>query len=50
MTRFLAVELAKNHFFNIDAARRDLGYEPAINIESGLDQLVEYINRTGTTI
>jgi len=47
MTRFLAVELAKNHFFNIDAARRDLGYEPAINIETGLNQLVEHLNKTG---
>ncbi len=46
MTRFLAVELAKNHFFNIAAARRDLGYEPAINIETGLNQLVEYLNKT----
>ena len=47
MTRFLAVELAKNHFFNIDAARRDLGYEPAINIETGLNQLVEHLNKAG---
>jgi len=47
MTRFLAVELAKNHFFKIDAARRDLGYEPAINIETGLNQLVEHLNKTG---
>ncbi len=47
MTRFLAVELAKNHFFNIDAARRELGYEPAINIETGLNQLVEHLNKAG---
>ena len=47
MTRFLAVELAKNHFFNINAARRDLGYEPAINIETGLNQLVEHLNKAG---
>ena len=28
ITRFVAVELAKDHYFDISAARRDLGYEP----------------------
>jgi len=28
MTRFVATELAKSHWFSIEAARRDLGYEP----------------------
>lgn len=28
MTRFVAAELAKSHWFNIDAAREDFGYEP----------------------
>lgn len=50
MTRFLAVELAKNHFFKIDAARRDLRYEPRIDMATGLDQLVDHINRTEITI
>ena len=28
MTRFVATELAKDHWFSIEAARADLGYEP----------------------
>ena len=28
LTRFLARQLSTTHWFNIDAARRDLGYEP----------------------
>lgn len=28
MTRFVATELAKSHWFDISAARRDLGYDP----------------------
>jgi hypothetical protein len=28
MTRFVAAELAKDHWFDISAARRDLGYAP----------------------
>ena len=48
MTRFVAVELAKNHTFSIDAARRDLGYEPKISTKAGLDALVEQIQKTGS--
>jgi 2-alkyl-3-oxoalkanoate reductase len=33
MTRFVAVELAKDHFFDISAARRDLGYKPEVTAE-----------------
>ncbi|HBI46782.1 MAG TPA: 3-beta hydroxysteroid dehydrogenase [Planctomycetales bacterium] len=39
MTRFLARELTTAHWFNIGAARRDLGYEPKVSIAEGLRQL-----------
>lgn len=39
MTRFLARELATSHWFNLDAARRDLGYQPAVSLEDGLRRL-----------
>ncbi len=39
MTRFLAKQLATEHWFNIAAAKRDLGYEPVISIEEGLRRL-----------
>jgi nucleoside-diphosphate-sugar epimerase len=39
MTRFLARELATAHWFNIDAARRDLGYRPGVTIEEGMQRL-----------
>jgi nucleoside-diphosphate-sugar epimerase len=39
MTRFLASELATSHWFDISAARRDLGYEPKVSIEEGLGRL-----------
>ena len=41
MTRFLARELSTSHWFNIDAARRDLGYAPSVSIEEGLGRLRE---------
>jgi nucleoside-diphosphate-sugar epimerase len=39
MTRFLAEELATTHWFDISAARRDLGYVPAVSMEEGLRRL-----------
>ena len=39
MTRFLAHELSTAHWFNISAARRDLGYEPRVSIDEGLRRL-----------
>ena len=39
MTRFLARELATAHWFDISAARKDLGYAPAISIEEGMNRL-----------
>jgi nucleoside-diphosphate-sugar epimerase len=39
MTRFLAKELTTAHWFDISAARRDLGYEPKVSITEGLHRL-----------
>ena len=41
MTRFLARELSTAHWYNLDAARRDLGYEPRVSIEEGIRRLAE---------
>jgi nucleoside-diphosphate-sugar epimerase len=40
MTRFVAAELAKDHWFDISAARRDLGYAPRIGMAEGTRDLV----------
>jgi 2-alkyl-3-oxoalkanoate reductase len=39
MTRFVAGQLSTSHWYNITAARRDLGYEPQVSIEEGLKRL-----------
>jgi nucleoside-diphosphate-sugar epimerase len=39
MTRFVARELTTAHWFDISAARRDLGYEPKVSLEEGLRRL-----------
>ena len=40
MTRFIARELASEHWFDISAARRDLGYVPRVSMAEGLAELI----------
>lgn len=40
MTRFVASELAKDHWFDISAAKRDLGYRPRVSMEEGMRRLL----------
>jgi nucleoside-diphosphate-sugar epimerase len=47
MTRFLAVQLGTSHWFDISAARRDLGYEPAVSTEAGLGRLGPWLRTLG---
>jgi nucleoside-diphosphate-sugar epimerase len=39
MTRFLAAQLAHSHYFDISAARRDLGYTPRVSMQEGMRRL-----------
>jgi nucleoside-diphosphate-sugar epimerase len=43
MTRFIAAELAKDHWFNLTAARRDLGYAPRVTMAQGTAELVAHL-------
>jgi len=46
MTRFVAAELAKDHWFDISAARRDLGYNPRVSMTQGTTELVASLKGT----
>ena len=41
LSRFVVEHLATAHWYNLDAARRDLGYQPQVSIEEGLQRLAE---------
>jgi len=43
MTRFVAVQLATSHWFDISAARRELGYEPVVSTGEGLKRLAQWL-------
>ena len=39
MTRFLAAQLGRSHYFDISAARRELSYEPRVSMQEGMAKL-----------
>ena len=43
MTRFVAKEMATDHWFDISAARRDLGYDPRVSMATGTAELIEHL-------
>ena len=48
MTRFVARELATAHWFDITAARTELGYEPVVSISQGLHRLEAWLQQRAT--
>jgi len=44
MTRFLAAQLSKSHYFDIGRARRDFGYTPKISTSEGMARLARQLS------
>ena len=47
MTRFVAQQLSTEHWFDLTAARRDLGYEPIVSIDEGMRRLADSLKEQG---
>ena len=47
MTRFLATQLAKSHYFDISSAKGDFGYNPTISTADGVRRLVATLGGGG---
>ena len=45
MTRFLAEQLAKSHYFSIENAQKDLGYKPIVSTTEGLRRTVQWLKK-----
>jgi nucleoside-diphosphate-sugar epimerase len=45
LTRFVLQQLTRAHWFNISAARRDLGYKPGVTIEQGMKRLEQWLKK-----
>ena len=46
MTRFVAHQISTAHWYDISAARADLGYQPSVSIEQGLLLLEQSLQRS----
>ena len=46
MTRFLAEQLATAHWYSMEPARRDFGYEPKVSMAEGLERLAVACRRS----
>jgi nucleoside-diphosphate-sugar epimerase len=49
MIRFVAQQLATSHWFDISAARRDLGYQPQFSTAEGMERLGKWLQETCTS-
>jgi len=47
ITRFVAVELAKDHYFDLSAATRDLGYRPSVQMAVALERTIRDLKERG---
>lgn len=47
MTRFVATELATDHWFSSRAARETLGYRPTVSVEAGIERYAESLHGGG---
>ena len=45
MTRFVAKELSTAHWFDISAAKRELGYQPQVSVVEGLRRLQDWLQQ-----
>jgi nucleoside-diphosphate-sugar epimerase len=43
MTRFVASQLAHDHWFSNDMANQDLGYEPITSMNESLDNCIDWL-------
>ena len=47
MSRFAIRYLCTHHYFSIDKARRELGYEPRVSIDEGIEITCKHLEETG---
>ncbi len=43
MTRFVACQLARDHWFSYLAAKKDLGYQPLVNMEDAMEKTLPWL-------
>ncbi len=49
LTKMAVAALSGSRSYSIEKARRELGYEPSVNIDKGVEELREWVNNLGGT-
>jgi sterol-4alpha-carboxylate 3-dehydrogenase (decarboxylating) len=47
MTRFAIRYMCTHHYFSIEKARRELGYNPAVSVDEGIERTCQHLEATG---
>jgi len=47
LTRFAIRYMCTHHYFSIEKARRELGYDPAVSVEEGIERTCQHLEATG---
>ena len=47
LTRFAIRYMCTHHYFRIDKARRDLGYDPRVTVDEGIERTCAHLQATG---
>jgi len=47
MTRFAIRYMCTHHYFSIEKARRELGYNPAVSIDEGIERTCQHLEAIG---
>jgi len=48
MTRFLATQLSSSHYYSVEKAKRDFGYDPQISTEEGMRRITDELKALAT--
>lgn len=47
LTRFAIRYMCTHHYFSIEKARRELGYDPAVSVDEGIERTCQYLEAIG---
>ena len=47
LSRFAVRYMCTHHYFSIDKARRELGYDPKITVAEGIERTCKHLEETG---
>ena len=47
MTRFAIRYMCTHHYFSIEKARRELGYNPAVSVDEGIERTCQHLEAIG---